>query len=132
MLGSVYKSWYLNTIELSFILNLGIFAVATNYVLQSGGSQAGVAHTSVGVAFVSFVGIITYHIYMRIKSKMQYIQRGIQLHYANKRRHINNDENGNSGSQCHQPKVTPINTRTEVNLHELRSPIYLLSYHQMQ
>ena len=131
LLGSVYKSWYLNALELSFCLNLGIFAVATNYVLQSSGSQAGVAYTSVGIAFVSFVGIITYHIYMRIKSKMQYIQRGKQLHYANKR-HINNDDNGNSGSRCHQPKVAPTVTRTEVNLHELRSPLDLLSYHQMQ
>ena len=61
-------------IELSFILNLGILAVATNHVKQSGGSQAAVAYSSVGIAFLSFVGIITYHIHMRIKSKVRHIQ----------------------------------------------------------
>ena len=43
--GMVYKKWYLNALELSFILNLGILAVATIYVKLSGGSQAAVAYT---------------------------------------------------------------------------------------
>ena len=72
--GLVYKSWYLNALEVSFILNLGMLAVATYHVNQSGGSQAAVAYTSVGIAFLNFVGIVTYHIYIRIKSKVQYIQ----------------------------------------------------------
>ena len=63
LLGSVYKSWYLNALELSFTLNLGTFAVATYHVNQSGGSQAAIAYTSVGIAFFTFVGIVTYHIY---------------------------------------------------------------------
>ena len=54
----------------------GILAVATIYVSQSGGSQAAVAYTSVGIAFLTFVGIVTYHIYIQIKSKVQYIQCG--------------------------------------------------------
>ena len=131
LLGSVYKSWYLNALDLSFILNLGILAVATNYVLQSGGSQAHVAYTSVGIAFLTFVVIVIYHIYVRIKSKMQYIQRGNRLHHG-KKCHINNDNNGNPGNCCPQPKTTQTITHTEVNLRELRSPLDLLSYHQMQ
>ena len=59
----VYKSWNLNALEVSFILNLGILAVATYYVKLSGGIQAAVAYTSVGIAFLTFVGIVTYHIY---------------------------------------------------------------------
>ena len=114
---------------LSFILNLGIFAVATYHVNQSGGSQAAVAYTSVGIAFFTFVGIITYHIYIRIKSKVQYIQRGNELVYGNKC-HIKNN-NDNPGNVCHQPKGTPTVTHTEVNLHELQSPLDLLPYHQM-
>ena len=130
LLGSIYKSWYLNALELSFILNLGILAVATYHVNQSGGSQAAVAYTSVGIAFLTFVGIITYHIYMRIKSKVQYIQRGNQLQHGNNNCHRNKN-NDNPGNLCHQPRATPIVTRTEVNFHELRSPLDLLSYHQM-
>ena len=123
--GMVYKSWWLNALELSFILNLGILAVATYHVNQSGGSQAAVAYTSVGIAFLTFVGIVTYHIYIRIKSKVQYIQRGYQLLRRN----------GNCNGSCeeiganleHQCEVTPnIVTHTEVSLRELRSPLDLL------
>ena len=128
--GMVYKSWYLNALELSFILNLGILAVATYHVNLSGGSQAAVAYTSVGIAFFTFVVIFSYHVYIQIKSKVQYIKRGNQLQRGNNKSHINNN-NDNPGCQCHQPRATPIVTHTEVNLHELRSPLDLLSYHQM-
>ena len=128
--GMVYKSWYLNALELSFILNLGVLAVATYHVNQSGGSQAAVAYTSVGIAFFTFVVIFSYHVYIRIKSKVQYIQRGIQLQRGNNKCHINNN-NDNPGRLCYQPRATPTVTRTEVNLHELRPPLDLLSYHQM-
>ena len=129
LLGSVYKSWFLNALELSFILNLGILTVATYHVTVSGGSQAAVAYTSVGIAFLTFVGIIIYHIYIRVKSKVQYTQRGQQLQCENNRHRNNN--NNNPGNLCHQPRATRVVTHTEVNLHELRSPLDLLSYHQM-
>ena len=60
--------------ELLFILNLGILAVATIYVKLSGGSQAAVAYISVGIAFLTFVGIVTFHNYLRIKPKLQNMQ----------------------------------------------------------
>ena len=102
--GMVYKSWYLNALELSFILNLGIFAVATYHAKLSGGSQAAVAYTSVGIAFLTFVGIVTYHIYLRIKSKVHNM-----CHHG---KCENNLE--------HQCGVTPNNvTHTEVDLREL-------------
>ena len=65
--GKVYKSRYLNALEVSFILNLGVLAVATHHVKLSDESQAAVTYTSVGIAFLTFVGIVTYHIYIRIK-----------------------------------------------------------------
>ena len=127
--GVVYKSRCLNAIEVSFILNLGMLAVATFYVTLSGRSHATVAYTSVGTAFFAFVGIVIYHIYIRIKSKVQYTQRGQQLQCKNNRHR--NKNNDNTGNLCHQPRATRVVTRTEVNLHELRSPLDLLSYHQM-
>ena len=51
MVGKVYKSWCPNALELSFILNLVIIAVATYHVTLSHESQAAVAYTSVGIAF---------------------------------------------------------------------------------
>ena len=122
LVGMVYKSWYLNALELSFILNLGILAAATHHVNQSGGSQsqAAVAYTSVGIAFLAFVGIVSYHIFCRIKSRMQYIQRGRQLRPRNNHQIDTNEPQG-----C-QPVVTPTITRTVVDLQELRSPLDLL------
>ena len=70
LLGKVYINWYLNALKLSFIPKLGTLAVATYHMNQSGGSQAAVAYTSVGNAFFTFGGIITYHIYIKIKSKV--------------------------------------------------------------
>ena len=123
--GVVYKSWYWNVLEVSFILNLGILAAATYHVRLSGGSQAAVAYTSVGIAFLTFVGIVTYHIYIRIKSKVQHIQRGYQLLHRNGTCNGSCEENG--ANLEHHCEVTPnIVTHTEVNLHELRSPLDLL------
>ena len=111
--------------ELSFILNLGMLAVAIQHVKQSGGSQAAVTYTSVGIAFLTFVGIVIYHIYLRIKSKVQYIQRGYQLLHRNGNCNRSCEESG--ANLEHQCEVTPnIVTHAEVNLCELRSPLNLL------
>ena len=122
--GVVYRSSHLNALVVSFILNLGLLAVATIYVKLSGGSQAAVVYTSVGIAFLTFMGIVTYHIYMQIKSKVQYIQRGYQLLHRNGNFHRCEENGANLEHQC---EVTPnIVTHTEVNLRELRSPLDLL------
>ena len=121
LLGSVYKSWYLNALELSFTLNLGILAAATYHVKLSGGSQAAVAYISVSIAFLTFVGIVTYHIYMQIKSKLQ----NVQHHHENGKCHEKRQDN--LGNLEHHREITPnIVTHTEVNLRELRSPLDLL------
>ena len=125
--GMVYKNWHLNALELSFILNLVILTVATYvyHVTHSGGNQAAVTYTSTGIAFLTFVGIVTYHIYVRIKSKVQCIQRCYQLMYRNA-----NSHSGNGANLEHQCEVTPNIpsnvTHTEVSLCELRSPLDLL------
>ena len=119
--GKVYKNWCLNALELSFILNLGILAAATYHVNQSRGSQRAVAYTSVCIAFFTFVGIVTYHIYLQIKSKVH----NILCHHENGKCHEKCEVD--LGNLDHQCGVTPnIVTHTEVNLRELRSPLNLL------
>ena len=121
--GTIYKSWHLNALEVSFILNLGTLAVATYHIKLSGGSQAAVAYTSVGIAFLIFVGIVICHIYMRIKSKVNYIQQGRQLQHKNGKRHMNNNlKNFGEGTPNaeHPCQVIPnVVTHTEVDLREL-------------
>ena len=67
MMDPVYKNWYLGVLEASFILNLGISAVATSYVQQAGGNQAIVSYMSTGIAFATFIAILLYHIDLQIK-----------------------------------------------------------------
>ena len=65
--GRVYSSWYLNALEISFLLNLCILSAATYHVRLVGGSQAAVTYTSVSTAFVTFIGIFIYHGYTQLK-----------------------------------------------------------------
>ena len=67
MIGNVYKNWKLSALNASYILNLGIFAVATNYVQQAGGNQAVVAYISTGIAFITFFTTVLGHLYFQLK-----------------------------------------------------------------
>ena len=68
LLGNrIYKTWYLNTLELSFIVNLCVFALATFYIRSIGGNQNAVTFTSISVAFATFIGIVIYHTAQQIK-----------------------------------------------------------------
>ena len=67
MSGRVYKNWYLDALEASYILNLGVLAVATNHAQQAGGPQAAAAYVSTGVAFATFIATVLYHVYLQTK-----------------------------------------------------------------
>ena len=63
----VYEKLYNDVIEASFILNLCVFAAATYHVGETGGSQAGLAYISVGIAFVTFICIVAFHIVLIVR-----------------------------------------------------------------
>jgi len=65
--GNVYKKWYLTLLENSSVLNLGTLAVGTFFINQSGGNQAALVYTSVGVTFCQFVGIATIYVCTSLK-----------------------------------------------------------------
>ena len=72
LLGNrIYKAWYLNVLELSFIVNLGILALATLYIRSTGGNQDAVTFTSTSIAFATFIGIVIYHSVQQIKYSPQ-------------------------------------------------------------
>ena len=76
LLGNrIYKTWYLNTLELSFIVNLSILALATLYIRSTGGNQNAVTYTSISVAFATFIGIVIYHSAQQIKNTPQLCRR---------------------------------------------------------
>ena len=63
----IYKTWYLNMLELSFVANLSILTLATLYIRSAGGNQNAVTFTSISIAFATFIGIVTYHSVQQIK-----------------------------------------------------------------
>ena len=63
----IYKSWPLAILELSFITNLCILAIATLYTRSSHGNQNAVTFTSIGIALATFIGIVVYHVVEQIK-----------------------------------------------------------------
>ena len=67
----IYKICYLNTLELSFIVNLCVLAIATLYIRSTGGYQNAVTFTSISVAFATFIGIVIYHSVQQIKHTPQ-------------------------------------------------------------
>ena len=124
--GRVYKSWCLNALELSFLLNLGVFTAGTYHVSLTAGDQAAITYTSVGVAFTTFVGIVAYHAYLRLKPwKPQCTLR------STKEKDRTCDENieENGTIEYHQLQTRPwaATTSTIVDLDELRSPLNLIT-----
>ena len=67
---NVYKAWYLNVLEASFIINLLLLAIGTYYVEISEGNQSALTYTSVSVAFATFSGIVVYHSCLQVKDIM--------------------------------------------------------------
>ena len=73
--GQIYEKWYNDFLESSFLLNLCFLSIASSYVQSRISSDTDeikkvqniFSHVSVGIAFVYFIGIITFHVYQRLK-----------------------------------------------------------------
>ena len=65
--GGVYRNWCLDALEGSFMVNLTILAAATYHVNHSRGNRYAVGYTSVSIALVTFIGILTYHVFQQVR-----------------------------------------------------------------
>ena len=63
----IYKKWYVEALEASFILNLSIHSVASREALGDTTAQTGIVSTFVGIACNEFIGIIVYHAVLQLK-----------------------------------------------------------------
>ena len=61
--GRLYKRLYTTLLEHLCFLNLGILGIGTLYVRLVGGNQEALVTTSVGIAFLEFCGITSFHCY---------------------------------------------------------------------
>ncbi len=84
--GGVYKNWLLNVLEGTFYLNLSLLFASVFYVLKTNGNLEGAIYTSITIALLEFVVILSYHIWktlLRFKKvklfakKMQFKRRAI-------------------------------------------------------
>ena len=66
LLNRIYENVFNDFLETAYLLNLCILAAGTYHVKEIGGNQAGLAYTSVGIAFIFFVCIVLYHVYLRL------------------------------------------------------------------
>ena len=108
--GGVYKSWPLNTLELLFFLNLGVLSQATLYVSKAGGNQTSLTCISVGIAFLTFMAILFYHMtFTRVWKRLMecYLQRKRR----GESRELAPTEMETIGGQVVQPPVRTVELR---------------------
>ena len=69
MAGGIYENRWLDVLEAFIMLNLGILtAVAYYYKMQVNESPVYIIWTSLGVVFLTFIGIMAYHVYLTLKN----------------------------------------------------------------
>ena len=122
----VYESFHSDLLEASFILNLCVLAAATYHVQQTGGSQAALAYTSVSVAFVMFILIVLYHLYLAVHKTSTW-KKFIQSQSAKKCRVLINQLQGNENVDTVDEKKVPSAASLSLNIPttvvELREPL---------
>ena len=78
----IYEHRWKDHLESFFILNLGIFSAATSYLKEESedeNSQFLLSSISVGIAFITFIGILVFHISFVLKSSNIWKQRMIPI-----------------------------------------------------
>ena len=114
MIGGIYKQWWLNLIEITFIINLGILSGAVNlYQNDTTGPVSKITQTSVIIAIVLFIAIALYHLVVAILNL-----RGLKDYVARWNRKLGGEDQDDQ--QVEQPTaVVPIITQSVVALHSL-------------
>ena len=101
----IYKKWYLEVLEASFILNLGVLAVASIYIIEVRRNETAetiLVSFSAGIAFVEFIGIIIFHSKKQL-SKTRFWSRAITYH-------LSTTTHKNSGSKDAPGNATGVST----------------------
>ena len=81
--GRVYEKHYNDLLESSFILNLCILSIMTFYLKEESQElhQLAVSNASIGISFVTFLGILLFHSYLQLKSTRVWKSKAIPSIY---------------------------------------------------
>ena len=123
----VYRVKYLNMLEYSSFLNLGITSTASLFTRLTTENQTALTYTSVGIAFVTFCVIVLYHTVIRIKEFCQqnYCFQRITAKMNDLKLRTNRHQQ-NQNQETHQPGHTthpPGNPQVPITFIELREPL---------
>ena len=78
MIGGVYKSWALNLLNYSFLLNLIMLSVVSLYWICTDTQIEPIVYTSTGISFILFIAIVIYHLIEKIM-KLKYSRISSEL-----------------------------------------------------
>ena len=81
-------------LEASFFLNLCILSAATYHVKETGEHQDKLAYTSAGIAFLTFIGIVAYHIFIVTHKIRLLLWKSCRLFRESSERHDSVFNNG--------------------------------------
>ena len=105
---AVYEKLYINVLEASFILNIIILASATYHIAQMKNNQLLMTYISTGIAFVKFLVIVLFHVFLQLqktlfhkdqkKTLIDYIKNGVKLQLNQTACKTKNIEKGNNAS----------------------------------
>ena len=125
----VYEHFYNDILESSFILNLGIFSIATFYLKEESEdakSQYILSSISVGIAFATFIGILLYHACLVLKSSsiwkvhmLPFIQKSLLLSTILR---ITPVKDETSAGDRKNTELLALPTSTEIDV-DLREPL---------
>ena len=68
----VYKTWWVDLLEVVFLLNLGVLSVGTFHTLSHGGNQVVLSFMSVGSSAVLLITIMIFHVTKQITGTNMY------------------------------------------------------------
>lgn len=77
MSTKTYKLWPNNVLENLFLVNLGLLAIFTYFIMLTNGQQATITDISLAIAFFMFIGITFYHIHEYILMNTKFYQRQV-------------------------------------------------------
>ena len=134
----VYEHFYNDILESSFILNLGIFSVATFYLKEKSedaNSQLILSSISVGIAFITFIGILIFHISLVLKSSsiwkvhmLPFIQKSLLLSKILRITPVTENKNIKGDEDVAELHTLPTSSEIDV---DLREPLLEISESQV-
>ena len=118
----IYKSWCLNVLEISFLLNLNILTGVSYHIRLTKGNQNAATFTSVSIALTTFTGIVIYHCIQQMKATKLW-KRMLSQNHA----YVLNRVSINPGLEDPPDAVfisgsAPTQTVVQISYHELREP----------